>query len=791
MTVLTDTSETALEHGPRHAWAWALLVYGAAALTLAYPALFGGFLVSSQSDQYLAGFAFREFGAETLRETGGFPLWNPYLFGGMPYVAAMHGDIFYPTFLLRMVLPVDVAMTWGFIIHLVLAGFFTWRFLRALGLGYLASLIGGLAYMLGGNVAGLVSPGHDGKLFMSALLPLALLLVLRGVRDGKAWSWGALALTIGLAVLTPHPQLLQYLLLTCGAFGLFLASSDTGQGTLPRPVAVRRLAFAAGSVVVGGLMGAIQFLPVREYVDWSPRAGGKAWEAATSYSMPPEETINFYLPHFSGILERYWGDNGIHFHSEYLGVATIILATLAFAKSWGSAERRVIRFWAVAFVIALLWALGGYTPFYRLVYVIVPGTKFFRAPSTMLFVVSFCSAVLAAYGAERALRREISRRAMLTWAGIAAVVGMLGASGALTNLAVAMTSGQQTEFALANDGALRGGAIRSTLFAALALATLFLIASRRLSRLIGGALLAGVMLVDLWSVERLYWQFSEPASTIFASDETIEYVKKQPTPGRVLTLPQGVSMVPRDPFLRFDALMIHRIRTVGGYHGNELGRYQQLIGGQNIANPNLWRLLNVRYLLTDVDSLPVPILKRVVGPVRNAAGSTVYLYEFTEDHPAAWVAPVMVKAPDEAVLGTVLDPRFDVRRAALFDTSAEVTGQQIEALPAPLALQASATRFEPGAIDIELDAPAPAGSALVVSENFYPGWRAEVDGTAASLGRVNMSLMGIPLPEGARKVSLRFSSPPYETGKAVTLAALGLALLAWGAGAVAEARRRA
>jgi uncharacterized membrane protein len=104
----------------------------------------------------------------------GFPLWNPYLFGGMPYVAAMHGDIFYPTFLLRMILPTDVAMTWGFIIHVFLAGLFTFVFLRSLGLSYFGSLLGGLAYMMSGNVAGLISPGHDGKLFISSLLPLAL-----------------------------------------------------------------------------------------------------------------------------------------------------------------------------------------------------------------------------------------------------------------------------------------------------------------------------------------------------------------------------------------------------------------------------------------------------------------------------------------------------------------------------------------------------------------------------------------------------------------------------------------
>ena len=130
---------------PRFALGWASLVYVVAVMMLAYPALAGRFLVNPHSDQYIAGFAFREFAAQFMRTYGGFPQWNPYLYGGMPYIAAMHGDIFYPTFLLRLVLPTDVAMTWSFIIHVFLAGLFSYVFLRACGLGFFGALAGGLA----------------------------------------------------------------------------------------------------------------------------------------------------------------------------------------------------------------------------------------------------------------------------------------------------------------------------------------------------------------------------------------------------------------------------------------------------------------------------------------------------------------------------------------------------------------------------------------------------------------------------------------------------------------------
>ena len=61
---------------------WAMLTCALAALTLAHPALGGQFLVSGISDQYIAGHAFRDYAANTLRAGDGFPLWNPYTGGG-------------------------------------------------------------------------------------------------------------------------------------------------------------------------------------------------------------------------------------------------------------------------------------------------------------------------------------------------------------------------------------------------------------------------------------------------------------------------------------------------------------------------------------------------------------------------------------------------------------------------------------------------------------------------------------------------------------------------------------
>jgi hypothetical protein len=348
---------------------------------------------------------------------------------------------------------------------------------------------------------------------------------------------------------------------------------------------------------------------------------------------------------------------------------------------------------------------------------------------------------------------------------------------------------------LENAADLAFGAIRSFAFVAITVGVIWAISTRRLSRSVGAMIIIAATAVDLWTIERSYWMFSAPASKLYAGDEITRYIASQPQPGRVIPLPLSGDIAPGDPFLRpggqANGLMTHGIRDVLGYHGNQLGRYDDMLeGGRQIANPNFWALTNSRYFLTNTDSVPLPGARRVVGPVRNAAGTTEYLFELPGDNPIAWLAPVIVKAPDDQILSTILDPRFDVRRAALFDTGATVTARTISALPAPLADKVTATRYEPGRMTLALDAPAPAGAALVVSENYYPGWKATANGQPLKVGRADYSLIGVELPAGTKTVELNFDSAPYRIGKTVTLVALALSVLWWLAGAFAERRSR-
>jgi hypothetical protein len=777
----------------------AAIVYALCTLALGYQALAGRFLVNPSSDQFSTGYAYRQFGTEVLRTTGDFAQWNPFILGGIPYAAAGGaGDVFYPTLILRLLLPVDVAITWSFLLHLFLAGLFTYCFVRALGFAFWPALFAGVAYMMSGQVASLVSPGHDGKMYVSALAPLLLWMIVRAVRDGRAWAWGMIALVTGLAILTPHNQMVYYLALFCIPFTIWIALRGREEPPA-KPIAVRRVLIAGVAAAIGFAIAAIQFLPFYAYLDFAARGVARGYEYATSYSMPPEEMLNFYLPHFSGILEAYWGRNFFKLHSEYVGAIVLVIVGLAF----GAVHRRKdVWFWGIAGLVATLVALGGHTPFYRLWY-LLPMMKVVRAPAMIFYIAELAIAVFAAVGLERLLREGVKRSYLITWAALGLAIVILAGGGALTSIAQALAPPEKYGLVEPNTAALIGGAVRSFLFVAAAIGVIWAFTASRMSGAAAAAALVALAAADLWSVERRYFRFLPPGRELYATDPTIEYLKHLEEPGRVMAFtmsPHGVPDAP-DPVLGGDALVIHQVRAVTGHQANEFQRWVELAGAKSPAlPPNLFkrefrRLTNTRFWLTDVElppehpQLPGMRLTRRVGPVRNAAGNEVWLFELDEPNPAAWVAPLIAEAPPDAIRATVMNPSFDVRRAALFDSSAAVQGRSAPVAPEPLSTRARVRYPSVHEIHIDLEGTVPDGSALIVSENWYPGWWALVDGRPATVARADYTLMGIPLPAGARRVELSFADPVYARGRIVTIVALAITFALIAGGLMVERRR--
>src|SRR5438876_7101392 len=202
----------------------------------------------------------------------------------MPYIGAGHGDIFYPTSFLRLVLPVATVINLNFVLHYILAGLFTYLLLRRLSVSWTGSVIGGLAYELSGLIASYPSPGHDGKLFASTALPLAFLALVLALRDRRPEGYPLLAAAVALALLG-HYQLAYYLLIAAGLFALYLTFEEAPDAR--GGARLLGLGLALGAVLLGFGIAAIEIVPFFGYISLSPRAGGYyGFAGATSYAIP-------------------------------------------------------------------------------------------------------------------------------------------------------------------------------------------------------------------------------------------------------------------------------------------------------------------------------------------------------------------------------------------------------------------------------------------------------------------------------------------------------------------------
>lgn len=736
----------------------------------------GGVIVNPMSDGK-DGYVTRHFAADVIAQWGEVPRWNPYIFGGMPFLGAMHGDQVYPiSVALRAIFPPALGIGLGMVLHAWLGAVGLLAFLRKQSLSWSASIVGATAYGASGPLLSLFYPGHDGKIYVLGLTPWALLAIAEACRTRRPHWFAMWGLLVGLMLLSPHFQMTYYSSLLMLAFILFTLFTET-----ERSKRLLVLAGFAGVSVLALATAAAQLMPFAEYLPFSPRsASGSSstgWEYGTSWAMPALELIGTLWGGFNGWLGTYWGTNAFKLHSDYLGLLTGLLALTAIIRTPAGPERKRVWFWLGCVVFGTLWVLGGQTPFYRIPYHLFPMISKTRAPSMMWGHVALCVGVLVALGLQQweAMAADVRER----WAkrvaiglGVSAVILAAASEGLITSLAPAMRA--DAAFAAVADA-------RVGLLLGVASAVTFAFVAWKAPKYLAAAAVA-LLLADLGTQIRRFIVIDERGAEVFAADETVQAVLKDAEgatqPWRVLPL----GRVYMD-----DYLMEHRVRSVLGYHGNELHTYDETLGGKNqwtsLANPQSWRLLAVRYLLLDETPTQLPPGFTVVGEgLRTWLGERATVLRVPDPAPWAVVAPLSFKvASEQQTIATVMNPQFDPARIVLLDTAAAFgSTEQPQRLPDPILPAPTITVEErqPGVYVLTMSGLAQDGF-LVISENYLPGWTATVDGAAAPVGRANGTFISVPVRAGAKEIVLTLESAADKRGLVTSYAgAGGLALLA-------------
>ncbi|MFH1279710.1 MAG: hypothetical protein ABIK65_15180 [Candidatus Eisenbacteria bacterium] len=737
--------------------------------------LFAAFLFGDKmlfgTDTLPMGYAARKYLTDVWKATGTMPLWNPTILGGIPMVdGLMGGDMFYPTSLLQFLMPVHRALGLKLVIHIFLAGWFFYLFARGKGASRGAGLVGGTSYMFAPYLVSLIYAGHDGKLFVASLLPLGFFALERLLDRARFRDFLLFGFTVGLMILTAHLQLAFF---ACGAFGLrwiWRLAGDWKRGERKRVIRTTALFF--GAAILGVAIGAVQTYPAYRYTSrFSPRAGGVTYEFATSWSIHWEEAVSLVVPEFGNYLGDYWGKNPFKLNAESPGFIAMLFVIAGFFRI---RRDRELPFWYALLLITFVYALGAETPFFRLIFMVVP--KFFRAPSTILFLFSFAASFTAVRVLD-AYWQGKDRRALLTGFGVMGgflllILFLVSIGEPFFRIWGALFQeglvGQRLAAAVANAPNVQAGVLVCLLLGALFIGLAEGARRKRWPRevvALGSALLvfAGAVWTDRHFVKAVRLQ------DFIRSDGLIRRMQEDDDVFRLL------SAVPN---LQGNYFSVFGLEAARGFFDNKTRWYDEISGPEHIRNLQVLSLLNVKYIVSGPG-----VRHGSFDELLTEGGRT--LYRNRAVLPRAFLAERWEIVPRESMIGRIESEGFNARETILLEEDPGF-------VPAPVGEGGGTApvrwvEYTPNRLVMEIDARRP--SLLFVSNAWLPYWGARVDGEEAPVLRGDYAFQAVPVPEGAKEVTLRFRSPPFVAARAVSLGAVAF-LLIGAAGTAVISRRR-
>lgn len=750
---------------------WAVGLLALATVGFFWRVLFaGGWMPAGGGD--LAPFLYPNysFAAASLKQ-GVVPLWNPHLYGGVPFAADIQSGLFYPPNLALFLLQPQItyrALEYLAIFHFFLAGVTMYFCLRGLGeggqegLSRPAALVGAVAFMFSDLF--ITHFGNLNMIAVAAWLPLIFLLFHRAL-TGRNAPFAALGgVVLAVSTLAGHIQVTLFILLALGLYALWRGGLtwQRGGGWWE---ALAPLLYLALLCVVGLGLSAPVLLPAYEMAAHTPRAA-LGYEEAARYSLNPAQLVGLLIPGYLGRDPAlYWGPWD-RVETGYIGVLPLLLAAVALLLRRDSPSR----FFALLAPLALLLAMGGYGFLHGWLYALVPGFGQLRAPARFVFLFDFAIAGLAATGLEALLseesaqrRAQVGRLLRLIGGGF---LGMLLLAAPLAYFALLVNQDKDPSIFRRSASAAQG-VVTLALLGGAALGLLWLWKAGRLRRSALGGLAVALVVLDLFTLGAGVDVGSTDPTANFHHPAALDFLKSDPNFHRVEVSESAWHLWQPDTALLhglYDAWGLYNPLVLSDYR-----RFWEEKGGRDSA---LYSFLGVKY---------------VVSPKGESPGGEQFVAVFTQDPQvdiylnrgalpcALLVGRAMVAADHETAWAALHRPGFDPANEVVVEG-----GEALDTSPR------GAISFQGyGLNEVSLSVETTAEAYLVLSEVYYPGWQATVDGQPAPLYRANYAFRAVRLTPGAHRVNLAFAPLSWRVGLGLS-AGTALALLLW----AAIARRR-
>lgn len=360
-------------------------------------------------------YPFRHFLIESLKH-GKIPLWSSQISAGYPILAEGQIAALYPLNLLASFLPLMISVNFTILSTYFLIGTFTYFYLREIKLGRPAATFGAINMMFGSFA--LTQLLHWGMIVTLAFLLGEMWILEKMVKSGKTVYALILGLFLGTQFLGGHPQMIFYALIFLGLYWLFLnfifeskrekkvLPGEARQALILRSNLLKNFSLFILFILLGLGIGAAQNLPQYEFTQNSTRVKGLTAEAITRFNFPMRDLATFISPYVSyddsqtlgAFQHNGWPQDERY---PYAGILTLVFALLAIFILW-KRKSRVI-FYIFILIFSLLLSFGSET----LLGIILtkPPFSLFRLPLRFLMLTDLSLVILAAFGVENLVGR--------------------------------------------------------------------------------------------------------------------------------------------------------------------------------------------------------------------------------------------------------------------------------------------------------------------------------------------------------------------------------------------------
>jgi len=735
--------------------------------------------------------------------TGEEALWTNSMFGGMPaYLISVqnksnlikHIDNF-SNFLQRPASQLFLCFL-GFYVSLLIFGVNSWL-----------SFAGAIAFAFSSYFFIIISAGHNSKVMAIAYMSPIIAGIYQTYRGKVLLGAAITSLFLALQLISNHLQITYYTLMIVLIFGLVEFVY-----TIKGKEWVKFLKATAVLVVVALLALATNLektLPVLEYGDYSTRGkseltsdkenktSGLDKDYATDWSYGIDETLTLLIPNFKGggssvnlgekssVYEVMKGMQGAKNASQFVKQAPYVYwGSLPFTSGpvyFGAIIMFLfvlsifildpkLKWWLIsATVLSVFLAWGhNFSTLTNFFLDYIPGYNKFRVVSTTLVMAEFTIPLMAILALKEVFENKIDkiklekafRYSFYITGGIALFFALL--PGLLYNFtassddALIAQGAQAFVDALREDRKmlLRADAFRSFMFILLSAIVVYAFMKKKLKKNYALAALIVLILIDLWAVDRRY-----------LNNDNFVSKREAKEPYKITQANQRI-LQDRDPNFRVfnvsvdpfnDASTSYFHKSIGGYHGAKMKRYQELIEYQiSKNNMDVLNMLNTKYFIVP-DNNGQPVAQYNPGTLGNTW--------FVEDYRIVPDADSELQALGE----------FDPSKEAIIDQRFEEFVQGKNFINDTISF-IELEDYTPNHLTYQANC---VGEKLAVfSEIYYPkGWSVYVDGNIAEYFSVNYVLRSMIVPDGNHTIEFKFEPKSYDIGNKVSLAGSSILLL--------------